>query len=274
VVLAAVLAASWSGDGPGAAPKVDEKSVPRWEELIAALWKAHPWGGCEQDKEITLAKMLDEIAKNLRWRGVSFYINEKAFKAENISPDFAIVAEKEITGGTETLAMVLKKILERVEGKSGVTYLVRRDVIEITTIAAAREEVWGKGHPGPFLPLVHAAFKERPLNAALQELADQADRNVLLDGRVAAKGKTLVTARFRNLPLDTAVDLLAREADLHTVPIAGGLYVTTKAEAEAIAKRQDEKRNAAAAKERKHGLFELILRGKGRPKKDRATPKQ
>src|SRR4051812_31935272 len=103
VALVSVVAWAWSGDRPRAAPKADEKPVPRWEELIAVLWSAHPWGGFEQNKDITLTAALSELAKNSKWRGVSFDIDERAFKADGISPQFPFVAEKAIEPGTMTL---------------------------------------------------------------------------------------------------------------------------------------------------------------------------
>jgi hypothetical protein len=256
-LLALASALGWVAppDRAGAQPKEGEKAAPKAEPSPEQfLWKRGAWAGLERDNEPTLKEALDNLANHATspWRGVTFDIDDRAFKQEGLSgatavADTRIVADAPIPGGNEALVTVLKKVLARVLVPSGATYLVRRDAIEITTNKAAREEVWGKDHPEPFLPLVQANFSARPLADALQELADQSDRSVVLDGRVAAKGKTQVTARLRNMPLDTAVELLARGADLHAVLVEGGLFVTTKAEAEALAKRRQAKRKPARA---------------------------
>jgi len=239
--------------GPALKPPSPEEMCLR--ELLA---KVNAWGGLEQDKEITLSKALEELAKNSKWRGVTFRIDGGAFKRADIVDvgEVLIVGEKGIEGGTMSLKLVLKKILERVpvEGGEAVSVL-RRDAIEITTTTALRDEVWGKGHPGPFLPLVHATFTKHPLRAVLQELADQHDCNILLERRVAPRDKTKVSAEFCNVPLDNAVKFLARQAGLHVASIESGLYVTsTRTEAEAIAKRQREKRAQTRREQRQDWL--------------------
>src|SRR4029077_6454536 len=66
---------------------------------------------------------------------VTFDINERAFKYEMLND----VAKTEIAnpnplpGVKSTFGTVLKRILARVPVPSGATYLIRRDVIEITT---------------------------------------------------------------------------------------------------------------------------------------------
>jgi hypothetical protein len=251
LVLSAMLALVWKADLLRPRAKAEDKGPPIATSLTEEyLLKANPWAGLpDPDKEITLSRILDEIAKNSKWRGVQFDIDERAFKADGIDDPAGvqIVPERGIEAGVMTLSRALKKILERVPAKSGATFLVRRDVIEITTTRAAREEIWGKDHPGPYLPLVHATFNGHTLIDALQALADQADRNILLDGRVGGRAQTIVAGRFRNLPLDTAVELLARNVDLDVVQVEGGLYVTSHAEAKAVAKRRRDNREAARA---------------------------
>jgi len=160
------------------------------------------------------------------------------------------VAEKPIPKMTHVrLSTVLKKILERVPSMSGATYVLRRDGIEITTEAAKTAEFRNPADHAPSIPegvdpltipptplhLVQAEFDKRPLDEALKELADATDCTVVLDVREKEKAKT-VTATLINVPLDTAVELLANMAGLQVVSRDRVLYVTTKENADAMAK--------------------------------------
>src|SRR5262249_56653278 len=130
----------------------------------------------------------------------------------------ARVLEKRLPGSRRTtLDAVLRKVLARVPCQSGATFMLRRDCVEITTVAAQHEEVWGKDYEGPFLPLVHAELDKKPLAEALDELAKASGFNVVVDTRVAEKAKAPVSARLLNTPLDTAVRLLADMAELKPV---------------------------------------------------------
>src|SRR5262249_37776676 len=69
--------------------------------------------------------------------------------------------------------------------------------------------------------------------------------NVVIDCRVAeSAANTPVTATFTLVPLDTAVRFLADMADLGTVAADNVLYVTTKANAEAIRAEQAQRKRA------------------------------
>jgi hypothetical protein len=100
-------------------------------ELRDTLNKPVDWAGID-DPKTTLIEALDQLAKVHR---VTFDINERAFKYEMLND----VAKTEIAnpnplpGVKSTFGTVLKRILARVPVPSGATYLLRRDVIEITT---------------------------------------------------------------------------------------------------------------------------------------------
>jgi tetratricopeptide (TPR) repeat protein len=85
-----------------------------------------------EDPRITLSEALDQLAKRY---DLSFDINEKAFKFENVND----VAKTPITEGSaippmhSTLSTVLRRILQRINVPSGATYVIRQDHIEITT---------------------------------------------------------------------------------------------------------------------------------------------
>lgn len=184
------------------------------------------------DPQTSLAAVLTGLSNKLRADhklDVDFHINEAAFKADGIEDAREIrpVANAPLAAaGKATLENYLRKVLNRVQNGSGATYLLRKDGIEITTVQAARAQIWG-GHKGPFLPLIHTQFDKKPLDEALKELVDLTDHNIVLDVRVE-NGKQPVTARFLNTPLDTAVTLLADMAGLSTYLQDNVIYVTTR----------------------------------------------
>jgi hypothetical protein len=126
------------------------------------------------------------------------------------------------------LSTVLRLVLAQVQG----TYIVRRDYIEITPLRTSRPQRFEEGQPLPelqYLPSIHAAFVNRRLPSALDELSDLSDYSVVLDSRTHEKASsTLVTTTLTNVPLDTAVQVLADLADLSAVRLDNMLYVTTK----------------------------------------------
>jgi hypothetical protein len=177
---------------------------------------------------------------------LQFEINMRAFEADGLKEevvlDLSPVADKPLPGAKNiSFERYLQRLLARVEEKgaapSGVTFLVRRDVIEITTFKAVRKQVWGD-HPGPFFPLIHATFDKSLLSDALNNLAEQSEHNIVLDVRVGEKAKTPVTARLFNTPLDTAVKLLAEMADLAIFQQDNVIYVTTRENAAKLKSQQ------------------------------------
>lgn len=159
------------------------------------------------------------------------------------------------------LGTVLQKILNRFPlPELSVTYVLRRDGIQITTTdAVAREFYPDEGVVDPvtgqpvnalddnvpvnirrLFPLVQVEFDKRPLGEALQELADATDWTVVLDGRAAEKAKPL-TATLVNVPLDAAVELLADMAGLTVIRRNKSMYVTTKENAVALQKARKER---------------------------------
>jgi hypothetical protein len=144
-----------------------------------------------------------------------------------------------------SMSTLIRKILARIPTTPGndAVFMVRRDGrsayrLEITTLPYLKTEVWGNSFNGPLLPVVSADLANRPLSEALQELADRANYNIILDARAAEKGKTAVTARLLNVPLDTAVGMLADQADLKPFLIDNMLYVTTKENANRLEEQE------------------------------------
>lgn len=181
-----------------------------------------------------------------------------------------LVAKKPIPKMSHVrLATVLKTILARINTQGEIqqtpflsatetnaTYVIRRDSIEITTLTFKMYEFYrhrvAQDHTPPginddaavpeglnasfrFFPLVQAEFDKRPLEEAFKELADATESSVILDPRVSERAKP-VTATLINLPLDTAVEMLANMSGLSVLLRDRGLYVTTKANVDAMQK--------------------------------------
>jgi hypothetical protein len=220
-----LLASAWSAPAPQAT-----KQGP-----AVQLSRRISFAGYD-DPKMTLAEALDDLAKK---HHITFDLNEKAFTFEQlkdvlktpITESSHIPAMKDVT-----LATILRKVFERVPVASGATWMVRDDLIEITTRTFQAAEVWGT-YNGPHLPLVSATLEKVPLEDAVQNLATLAQFNVLLDNRAGEKAKTPVSARLRNTPLDTAVRLLSDMADLRSVHLDNVLFVTTKENAAAMEAR-------------------------------------
>jgi type II secretory pathway component HofQ len=122
--------------------------------------------------------------------------------------------------------------LEPVQG----TYLVQGGHLTIVPAAYAFDpQELGAGQ------LLNVEFYERPLDKALQDLADLSGITVLLDPKVGKKAQTPVVATLQNVPLRTAVRLLADMADLKAVTVDNVLYVTTRANADALEKEETER---------------------------------
>jgi tetratricopeptide (TPR) repeat protein len=118
---------------------------PRGIELQQLLSKPVKFPGLD-DPKITLSEALEVLAKRYN---LSFDINDKAFKFENVM-DVAkteVATPNAIPEMHTTLSTVLRKILARIPVPSGATYIIRRDVIEITTGTFAGAEKTVRVYP-------------------------------------------------------------------------------------------------------------------------------
>ena len=239
LVLALLLASS-SGPKAAPAPPAPPPVVKGENPGLAALRTIIPEvKEISPDPKLNLQTVLNDLATRFQQEfklRLAFSINTAAFEKDGLKEagDTAVVADKPLPRfANVSLDRYLRAVLERAEAAglkapgSGPTFVLRRETIEITTVRALREQIWGD-HPGPFLPLVNTSFEKIPLEEALKELAELSEHNVILDVRVGDKAKTAVTARFTNMPLDTAVAFLAEMADLHSVLQDNGIFVTTR----------------------------------------------
>ncbi|HEY7158436.1 MAG TPA: vWA domain-containing protein, partial [Gemmataceae bacterium] len=114
-------------------------------ELQHLLSQPVKFGGYE-DPKITLNEALEQLAQRYN---LSFDVNEKAFKFENINePGKTEIASPDpIPAMHTTLSTVLRKVLSRIPVPSGATYVIRRDVIEVTTGTFAGAEKTVRVYP-------------------------------------------------------------------------------------------------------------------------------
>src|SRR5262249_6167860 len=85
-----------------------------------------------EDPRTTLAEALEFLATRY---GLAFDVNEKAFKYEGVNEVLTtpITQPTPIPRMETSLGTVLKRVLNRITTQSGATYIIRRDVIELTT---------------------------------------------------------------------------------------------------------------------------------------------
>jgi len=227
IVCAAPLLAS-------GAPALHAEEAARGKELRQLLNQPVKFPGID-DPKATLTDLLEDLAKRYN---LSFDINEHAFKDAHIKEG----AKSPITDPDSLPAMhtklgtVLKKVLLRVSPST--TYIIRDDVIEITTMKAIRKEFFPDRPTGPLPPLVTANFDKVPLESAFKELS-RLNHSIVLDGRAAKEAQTPVTADLTNVPQDTAVRMLADMAGLKMVPLDNVLYVTSKENALVLMEEQE-----------------------------------
>ena len=148
------------------APKILVTSA----EVRKALMSLVQYPGLDDPK----ANLVDDIDRLARVHRLTFDVNERTFKADQLADvlKIEIANPNAIPPMSAPLAKVLNKILSRVPAPSGATFLLRKGgIIEITTEAAVRRELGlppatpdAKGQIVERLPpLVWEAFNEAPL---------------------------------------------------------------------------------------------------------------
>src|SRR5204863_9388157 len=135
--------------------------------------------------------------------GVPIFIDQRAFQAAIGTADIGKAPVKLPRLLGVRLATVLRLLLREISAAGGgeapgwqAVYLVRSDYVEITTQAAAQEEITSErrnvgsmtsdledqesDRPRRWLPLVAAEFDRRPLTDALKELADATSFSIVV----------------------------------------------------------------------------------------------
>ena len=198
--------------------------------------------------EAALDLALTELADEHGLQGKIVY-DKEAFKTEGVDNVAELMVKlPKLTGAK--LGTVLDKLLGQVNG----TYLIRANLIEITTRAARKAELdLHESDPETLhrqsLPVVRMTFKEITLRTALDQLAEKYDRTIVVAPQVAEKADAQINARFVNVPLDTVVELLADMVDLKLVRKSNALYVTTPERAEPLNAVEEKRREAIRERE-------------------------
>src|SRR5581483_7111090 len=140
----------------------------RIKELRDQLASPVDFSGFEKDERMTLKDALDQLAELY---GLTFDVNETAFRSE--VPPVPEVMNTPVVDKQPlpkmfgvSLATVLRKLLARIPTTSGATFLIRRDVVEITTGQAAAAEKSARAYPVADLviPIPNAFNQQSILN--------------------------------------------------------------------------------------------------------------
>jgi hypothetical protein len=189
--------------------------------------------------ELVLPEFAAQVEKAL---GIPVSINTDAFRTEGGNRPHEVTVR---VAGSKKLSgsVVLRSAL----GGEGLTYLVRRDHVEIVPVGFALKEsrqpvqTDANGDTVAAQPLVSAVVKNMPLSAALDDLAADYDLTVILSPKAGDQKAAFVTARLLNVPADKAVELLALQADLRVVRRGPAFLVTTPEHADGLFNERHER---------------------------------
>src|SRR5262249_39782578 len=128
----------------------------------------------------TFIEALDQMAARYN---LVFDVNERAFKFENVMDVLKTqIADPNPIPRMETsLGTVLKRILSRIPAPSGATYLIRRDVIEITPGQFATAEKAVRVYPvADLVTPIPNSFSQQATNIAQNTIFGFAGGGLLL----------------------------------------------------------------------------------------------
>lgn len=235
--------------GPAAAD--DVKPAKKADPTAALLEKLRQPVTFEGDLTATL---LPELTASLAKKyEINIVIRTDLFKAEgepNVGdrrPDLGLFRLDGVT---------LRQFLDLVLGGMNATYLIRKGMIEIVPVRySAKEtgsEVKVSGDEAVRLaePLVSVVYKERPLNEAIADLAEEFDLNVVVAPQAGDSRMAFVSARLLNVPADKALELIALQADLRVVRKGTAFLVTSRDHANELFAEPLEKEKMKAEVER------------------------
>jgi hypothetical protein len=123
----------------------------------------------------------------------------------------------------------LHKVLQMLVAQVQADVLVHDGIVEVLPATRLQGEEVLKRR-------VDAAFAGRPINQALQELADRSGANIVLDNRLEEKATTQVSADLQAVPVQTVVRVLADMAGLRAVVLDNLIYVTSEQNAAKLEK--------------------------------------
>lgn len=177
---------------------------------------------------------LGELAVTLaRQYELNVVIRTDLFKAEG---DANILDRRPDLGVTRLDGLSLRRFLDLILGGTNATYLIRKGLVEVVPVRYAAKETGGElkatGPDGDRVrlaePLVSVVYKEKALNEAVADLAEEFDLNVVVGPQAADNRMAFVTARLLNVPADKALELLAVQADLRVVRKGASFLITSR----------------------------------------------
>jgi len=180
---------------------------------------------------LKLKELLEYLSKQLPpGREVTFVIDDEAFREE--FPDVTDVAEAEVRvrglSAKTTVLHMLRQALTQLPFKTAL--IIRAGKVEIVPAARTSKE-WMLNQT------FNVDFKDRPLEAALDELSELTGVSIVMDTRAKEKAKSAVSGRFRDdVALQDAVRMLTDMAELKIVYLVTGMYITTPEHAQTMQK--------------------------------------
>ena len=172
---------------------------------------------------VNLGELKDLIADRY---GVPVLLNNAAFVAAVGDNASAFQVEMPRAKG-----FPLGALLRQVLSQRDATFLVRRTHIEIVPIAMAAKEakVVAEEDGTITLPtLVSAVYKEKPLNEALADLAEEHDLTIVVSPQAGENKAAFINARLLNVPADKAIELISLQADLRVIKKGNAWLITSK----------------------------------------------
>jgi len=218
--LAAAVVAAGLAVGPAAAD--DAKKADPTAVLLAKL--REPVTADATDA--TLAEVVEFLGKRFE---VGVVVNEAAFRAGGVANPGEVVVKFPAQRGTLSLGRLLQAALAPHEA----TYLVRKGYVEVVPVAfAARQTRNEAGEDEGAVrlaePLVSAIYKEKPLNEAVADIAEEFDLTVVVAPQAGDSRMAFVSTRLLNVPADKALELIAIQADLRVVRKGAAFLITSR----------------------------------------------
>lgn len=226
---------------------------------IAVLALLPQWSAAQESRKDATADLLAKLRKTVdlptgstvklteladlltEKHGVPTIINTTSFTTQvGEAPADTEIAMPKVKG------LPLSGVLRQVLSEKGATYLVRKTHIEIVPISVAAKEakIPGTDDDGTnrlTQPLVSVIYKEKPLNEALADLAEEHDLTIVLAPQAADQKAAFISARMLNVPADKAIEMLALQADLRVVKKGASFFVTSKDHAAELSNEKHEK---------------------------------
>jgi hypothetical protein len=226
----------------GTATAADKKPDPL-VELLAKLKEP-----VRIQTELDALPFRDIVQQLEKDHGLKIVVLEDKFRAAGE----AAILDKKPALKQRVAGLRLGKALDMTLASMEGAFLVRKDYIEIMPQNSAALETTAVNTPGP---LVSAVFKEKPLNEAVSELAEDHDATIVVAPQTGDARMAFVNARLLNVPLQTALELLAVQTDLRVVKRKNAFLITTTDAANGL-------RDEEMQKERVRAEVRLLRAGK------------